>query len=117
MYLYYYNNWKITRSGDTPPVLGESFPEDMSSRAVRKKNPAYSIPLETGSNAIMNLLYVWSQSQIYIFYLLKIDVTYSFSLKTSNIDLEKWTTANLPFGNGMDLHSFWGDADLRLVTK
>ena len=73
MYFYYYNNWKITRSGDTPPVLGESFPEDMSSRAVRKKNPAYSIPLETGSNAIMNLLYVWSQSQTYIFYILPIE--------------------------------------------
>lgn len=40
---------------------------------------------------------------------------YTFSVKSSNIDLEHWAACNLPLVTGMDLHTFWGEADLRMV--
>jgi hypothetical protein len=42
--------------------------------------------------------------------------TYSFSLKTSNLDLEQWTVCNLPLMKSMGLHNFWANADLRLCA-
>eukprot|EP00596_Hydrurales_sp_CCMP1899_P007504 CAMPEP_0119048652 /NCGR_PEP_ID=MMETSP1177-20130426/60197_1 /TAXON_ID=2985 /ORGANISM="Ochromonas sp, Strain CCMP1899" /LENGTH=188 /DNA_ID=CAMNT_0007024845 /DNA_START=128 /DNA_END=691 /DNA_ORIENTATION=- len=37
------------------------------------------------------------------------------SFKTSSLELVDWTVVKVPLMNEMDLHTFWGEADLRLV--
>lgn len=74
----------------TLPVLGEAFPEDAISRATRRKNADFTLPVD-------------------------LDATYSVSFKTSNINLLKWTATNLPLVSNIDLHTFWSDAHLRTI--
>lgn len=81
----------ITGPGKTPPIMGETFPEDPVSRSIRRKVPDYTISVS-------------------------LDNIYSFSFKTSNIDLIHWKAANLPLMGSMDLHTFWGDASLRMCA-
>lgn len=81
----------ISGPGKTPPIMGDTFPEDPVSRSIRRKVPDYSITVS-------------------------LEDIYSFSFKTSNIDLIQWKAANLPLMGSMDLHTFWGDANLRMCA-
>eukprot|EP01032_Pedospumella_encystans_P010838 gene10838-12651_t len=80
----------ITPVGQTPPPFLESFPEDAKARAARKANPEYTVNVDLGA-------------------------TYSFSLKTSKMDLEEWAIATSSYTKSMNLSMFWADADLRFV--
>ena len=81
----------ITPPGETPPPLVQTFPEDSAVKKARKGNPGYTVEVD-------------------------LDSTYSFSLKTSRMDLEDWAVVNIPFMRSMDLHTFWANADLRFVA-
>ena len=61
----------ITPDGMKPPNLGNIIPEDENSRVTRKKNPDYNIDVD-------------------------LTHTYTFSFKTSNIDLINWKVSNIP---------------------
>ena len=80
----------ITPVGQTPPPFLESFPEEAKARAARKANPEYTVNVD-------------------------LDATYSFSLKTSKMDLEEWAIATSSYTKSMNLSMFWADADLRFV--
>lgn len=41
---------------------------------------------------------------------------YSFSFKSSNLDFVSWSVMNIPLLGVLDLHNFWGDADIRLCA-
>ena len=45
---------------------------------------------------------------------IKLNNIYSFSVASSNIDFCKWCTVGIPMVRPMDLHTIWGDSDLRL---
>lgn len=81
----------VTPEGAAPPPFGRVFAETVESRSKRRANAAYSPPIDLNS-------------------------TYSFSFKTSNIDLIDWKLLNIPLIKPMDLHTFWSDADLRLIA-
>mmetsp|Transcript_17248 Transcript_17248/g.24990 ORF Transcript_17248/g.24990 Transcript_17248/m.24990 type:complete len:312 (-) Transcript_17248:60-995(-) len=81
----------IDDANSSLPILGEAFPEDEKHRIQRMKTPTFHVPIRT-------------------------DLVYSFSMRSTHIELDSWTAINLPLGSGMDLHSFWGNANLRLVV-
>lgn len=81
----------IAPKGQTPPTLGLQVPEDPVSRSVRRKYPDFNVNIELTS-------------------------TYTLSFKTSNIDLINWKLGNIPLMGPIDLHTFWGDAALRMCA-
>eukprot|EP01034_Spumella_vulgaris_P030381 gene30381-37586_t len=81
----------VTAPGETPPPIGRVFEENLETRTPRRRNPFYTLAVD-------------------------LENTYSFSLKTSNLDLEQWTVCNLPLMKSMNLHNFWANADLRLCA-
>ncbi len=52
----------------------------------------------------------------YSFVEVDLSSTYSFSFKSSNLDLVTWSVVNIPLLGVIDCHSFWGDADIRLCS-
>lgn len=80
----------VTPPGQTPPPFVDSFPEDGKLRSARKSNPDYTLNVDLNS-------------------------TYSFSLKTSKMDLEDWGIVTSSYMKPMSLNMFWADADLRFV--
>lgn len=80
----------ITPGSQIPPPFLESFPEEAKARAARKANPEYTVNVD-------------------------LETTYSFSLKTSKMDLEEWAIATSSYTKSMNLSMFWADADLRFV--
>jgi len=80
----------VTPAGQTPPAFIESFPEEAKLRSARKGNPEYTVEVDLRS-------------------------TYSFSLKTSKMDLEEWAIVTSSYTKPMHLNMFWADADLRFV--
>lgn len=81
----------VTAPDEEPPPMFARYVEPDPERKARKANPAYAPPLD-------------------------LDNTYSFSLKTSKLDIVTWSTTNIPMLRPMDLHTFWSDADIRLVA-
>jgi Protein of unknown function (DUF1769) len=81
----------ITPEGSTPPILGGVMPEDPTFRANRRKSPDFTLDIDLQS-------------------------TYTFTFKTSNLDLVDWKCVNIPLMKGIDLHTFWNDADLTLIA-
>lgn len=81
----------ITPPGEEPPQLGHSLPEDEKRRAARRSNPFHTEEVD-------------------------LDSIYSFSTNTENIELCDWTMVNVPLMKQFDLHTFWSDADIRLVA-
>jgi hypothetical protein len=81
----------ITRPTQTPPSLSQPFYESVESRKARKKSPNYKVDVN-------------------------LEDIYSFSLKTSFVDIEKWNVIGIPLMKTMDLHTFWSEADLRFVA-
>lgn len=81
----------ITPKGGVLPPMMIPFEEPIESRHKRKKNPHFFLDVD-------------------------LDCTYSFSFKTSYMDLEQWAVVNVPLIRPMKLHTFWGDADVRFTT-
>lgn len=81
----------VTPKGEKPPNMLQPFFEDLNQRKNRRSNSNYSVNIDLES-------------------------IYSFSLKTSYMDLEKWTVVNIPLMKSMDLHTFWSDADIRFTA-
>ena len=82
----------VTLPGGALPKMGEPFNEDPEHRKKRMK-------YKNIEDACI-----------------KIGNTYSFSVASSNIDFCKWCTVGIPMVKPMDLRTFWGDSDLRLVA-
>lgn len=72
------------------PILGVNLEENLQDRKIRR-----------APNFVMDI---------------KTTCTYSFSFKTSNLDINNWQACNLPLLGVMSLSTFWGDADLRLCA-
>ena len=111
----------ITRPNETPPPLKEIFPEDIDSRKYRRKgvnidgsnkvgNYRSNITEDKGGDEDVNDDDRGYDDEV------DLDCIYSFSFKTTKIDLELWQIANIPFLKPMNLTTFWGNADLRLVA-
>jgi hypothetical protein len=81
----------ISQPGDVIPPLGQVFPENLDARARRRAMPGYVVDVDLSS-------------------------TYSFSFKSSNLDLLEWKSVNLPVMKSMDLHTFWNDSDIRFIA-
>lgn len=81
----------ITPPGEEPPALGTRLPENEVRRGARRSNPFYTEEVDLNS-------------------------TYSFSTNTENIELCDWAMVNVPLMKQFDLHTFWEDADIRLVA-
>jgi hypothetical protein len=81
----------ITPPGEVPPLLGNILPENEIRRATRRSNPYHVETIDLNS-------------------------TYSFSTNTENIELCDWAMVNVPLMKQFDLHTFWEDADIRLVA-
>eukprot|EP01035_Chromulina_nebulosa_P018316 gene18316-24003_t len=73
------------------PTLGKVIPEDLTERQIRRKNPNFNVNVD-------------------------VNKIYTLSFKTSNIDLVDWKLMNLPIMKSMDLHTFWNDADIRMMA-
>ena len=43
-----------------------------------------------------------------------LDATYSMTFKTSNLDIRTWSITSIPLLAGTDLHTFWGDGNMRI---
>ena len=80
----------VTPAGQEPPLLGSPFVEDLDYRKQRlqfRQIDQANIDLES---------------------------TYSFSVNTSNLDLQDWTLMGIPMVKPMDLRSFFGESSLAL---
>jgi hypothetical protein len=111
----------ITGPNETPPPLKEIFPEDIECRKYRRKginidrrnkvgNYQGYIIENKGGDENANNDDRGNKDEV------NLDCIYSFSFKTTKIDLELWQIVNIPFLKPMNLTTFWGDADLRLVA-
>ena len=80
----------VTPAGEEPPPLGVPFVEDPEYRKQRLK------------------FRFMEQANI------DLGSTYSFSVNTSNLDLQEWTLVGIPMVRPMDLRSFFGNSTLRL---
>ena len=111
----------ITGPNETPPPLKEIFPEDIDCRKHRRKgintdsrnkvgNYQGNIIQDKGGDEDANNEDRGNKDEV------DLDCIYSFSFKTTKIDLELWQIVNIPFLKPMNLTTFWGNADLRLVA-
>jgi len=81
----------VTPPSDKPPQLGMLIEEDMES--IKKRKSAASEDI------------FWNTTN-----------TYTFSFNTMYMELQNWQAVNLPMMKSIDLHSFWGDSELRMVA-
>ena len=79
----------VTKSGDTPPPMGEDFPESQKSKEERKT-----------SNSVGN----WNTED-----------TYSMSYYSMYIDLPTWKVVKVPVAPDIDLRTFWNKSFLKIV--
>ena len=79
----------VTKSGDTPPPMGEPFPESQESKEERKS-----------SNSVGN----WNTED-----------TYSMSYYSMYIDLPTWKVVKVPVAPDIDLRTFWNKSYLKIV--
>lgn len=80
----------VTPPGETPPVLGVPYTEDIEYRKKRLK--------------FKNI----KDAEV------KLDHMYSFSVNTSNLDLLCWTLMGIPMVKPMDLRVFFGSSPIQL---
>jgi hypothetical protein len=80
----------VTPAGKDPPKLGQPFVEDLDYRKAR-----FTYRQVEQANIDLNS-------------------TYSFSVNTSNLDLQEWTLVGIPMVKPMDLRTFFGDSSLSL---
>lgn len=80
----------VSPPGETPPPLGEPFPEDPEYRKKRLK------------------FRFIKDAQV------DINNVYSFSVNTSNLDLLTWTIVGIPMVKPMDLHTYSGSGSVQL---
>jgi hypothetical protein len=101
----------ITGPNETPPLLKEIFPEDIDIRNCIGKN--------RGSKNTTFSCYKGSDDHYYNRNSLgdevDLDSIYSFSHRTTKFDIVNWQIVNIPFLKPINLTTFWGNADLRLV--
>lgn len=81
----------VTSCGENPPPLGPPLPENAAFRDARRKQADFQLTVDLNS-------------------------IYSFSFKTSNLDVVNWNVVNIPLMSNLDLHSFWADAAIRLCA-
>lgn len=101
----------ITGRNETPPLLKEIFPEDIDIRN--------NIGINRGSKNTTSSYYKGSDDHYYNRNSLgdevDLDCIYSFSHRTTKFDIVNWQIVNIPFLKPINLTTFWGNADLRLV--
>jgi hypothetical protein len=101
----------ITGPHETPPLLKEIFPEDIDIRNNIGKNK--------GSKNTTSCYYKGSDDHYNNSNSLgdevDLDCIYSFSHRTTKFDIVNWQIVNIPFLKPINLTTFWGNADLRLV--
>ena len=78
-------------AGEKPPELGQVFPEDLPSRAVRKRSSRVPFSVDTQQ-------------------------TYTFSVKCDYVDMLAWTLVRIPFAHHKPLQSILGTKTLQLVA-
>ena len=97
----------ITRPNELPPPLKETFPEDIDNR---KSRGSKSTCVRTNNDGSVNYDVIDSADEV------DLDSIYSFSHRTTKFDIVNWQIVNVPFLKPMNMTTFWGDADLRLVA-
>lgn len=80
----------VTKPGDTPPPMGEEFPESKESVAARKAS---------GSVGEWNM-----------------ENTYSMSFHSMYVDIPTWRLVNIAVMRDTNLRTFWGESLLRIVV-
>ena len=79
----------VTTPGESPPQMGEEFPEPDDSIQSRK---AYKKKIN------------WNT-----------DDTYSMSFHTMYFDFSTWSIVNLPIGKDLKLRTFWGNSSASMI--
>ena len=79
----------VTKAGDSPPAMGEAFPESQDSINARKSSKSVGD---------------WN-----------IEDTYSMSYYSMYIDLPKWKIVKVPVAPEIDLRTFWNKSFLSIV--
>jgi len=82
----------ITKEGETPPKLGSVIHETEDSIAKRKSLREHEFR-------------EWNVTD-----------TYTMSFNTMYVDLPTWQIVNVPIMKDMDLRTFWGESQLRMVA-
>jgi hypothetical protein len=80
-----------TPQDQEPPELGTFIEEDAAIMKKRKSTKSED--------------FVWSTES-----------TYTFTFNTMYIELQTWQAVKLPMMKSLDLHSFWGESDMRMVA-
>jgi hypothetical protein len=86
-----FDHLRQTFAGETPPKLGEVFPETAEERAHRKRQSRVPFNVNT-------------------------EDTYTFSVKCDYVDLLAWTLVRIPFAHQTPLQSILGTKHLRVCA-
>ena len=101
----------ITGPNETPPPLQETFPEDIDIRNnIGKNRGCKNIASSYDKDSDNNYHKIDSLGDE-----IDLDCIYSFSHRTTKFDIVNWQIVNIPFLKPINLTTFWGNADLRLV--